>query len=111
MRKKNAEGKKATTFSLKVGIAERYEDMDARETRLRVPFQIIDGSTKKGVVAVERIESFPLATTAKDIRQTLKRHLDVFTAEYARHEANKEQEAAVQHLQAVVEDISNLVIE
>jgi hypothetical protein len=108
---KKAARKEEAKFSLMVGTAERYEDIDARETRIRVPFEIIDISTKKGTVVMRHIESFPLATPAKDIRETLKRHLDVFIADLERHEANKERDAAVQQSQKAVEDISNLVIE
>jgi hypothetical protein len=111
MQKKASKKETVAKFKLKVGTAERYEDIDARETRIRVPFEITDASTTKGAVVMRHIESFPLATPAKEIRETLKRHLDVFIADRERHEANKERDAAVQQSQKAVEDISNLVIE
>lgn len=90
-------------FSLKVGAVERYDDLDSGETRLRVPFDIMEGKT----VLSSKIESFPLATTTEEIKTTLKRHLDLFTSESASAEADKDRQDAIKQSDQVVEEISN----
>lgn len=94
-------------YTLKVGNAEQYLDIEQNETRLRVPFQILDGET----VVLERNESFPLTTSQEEITATLKRHLTVVTDEKAREEESKERQAAHDNAEAVAGSISNLVIE
>ena len=94
-------------YTLKVGKAERYDDLDSGETRLRVPFQILSGED----VMLERNESFALGTPQEDIVETLKRHLEVFTAEQARAAELRERQAQLDASDAVAEDISNIIIE
>jgi hypothetical protein len=94
-------------YTLKVGTAERYEDLDAGETRLRVPFQILSGEE----VVLERNESFALGTPQEDIVDTLKRHLEVFTAERAREAESKEHQAQLDQADEVAGEISNITIE
>lgn len=111
-------------YTLKVGNAEQYQDIDQDETRLRVPFQILrsitDEETGKPIlkegeptfeVMLERIESFPLETSQDDILATLKRHLTVFTDEKVREEESKERQAALDAAQKTAGEISNIVIE
>lgn len=95
------------TFSLKVGKAERYDDLDAGETRLRVPFQIASGEE----VMLERNESFALSASQEDIVATLTRHLEVFTAERAREAESKARQAQLNAADEVAEEISNITIE
>ena len=75
-------------FTLKVGKAEQYQDIDANETRLRVPFEIVDA---EGVVVNALNESFPITATLPEVEDALKRHLEVFTQDSERFEANKEE--------------------
>lgn len=110
-------------YKLNVGTVERYEDLDAGETRLRVPFQIVepivdevgepvleDGEPTFNVL-LERNESFPLGTSQDDIMATLKRHLEVFTAERAREEESKARQAQLDAADEVAGEISNITIE
>lgn len=94
-------------FTLKVGTAERYDDLDAGETRLHVPFQIVSGEE----VVLERNESFPLGTSQDEVLATLKRHLEVFTAERAREAESKERQAQLDASDQVAGEISNITIE
>lgn len=94
-------------YTLKVGKAERYDDLDSGETRLRVPFQIMSGEE----VVLERNESFALGTSQEDIVATLTRHLEVFTAERAREEESKTRQAELDAADEVAGEISNITIE
>lgn len=110
-------------YTLKVGTAERYDDLDAGETRLRVPFMILEpvvdevgepvleeGKPTFNVV-LERNESFALGTPQENIVDTLKRHLEVFTAERAREAESKERQAQLDQADEVAGEISNITIE
>jgi hypothetical protein len=94
-------------FTLKVGTAEQYQDIEQGETRLRVPFQILDAD---GQVATERIESFPLTVKVLEVKETLKRHLDVYTEDHQRYEAGKEHQAHLDQSQDVADKISGLTL-
>lgn len=111
-------------FTLKVGKAEQYQDIEQDETRLRVPFAILrpvtDDKTGEPVleegeptfeVMVERNESFALETSQEEILATLKRHLTVFTEEKEREEASIERQAKLDKANEVAGEISNIVIE
>jgi hypothetical protein len=95
-------------FTLKVGQAETYQDIEQRETRLRVPFSIVD---EAGTVATERIESFPITATRAEVDETLKRHLEVYTADHERYEAGKAHQEALDQSQALAGEISNTIIQ
>jgi hypothetical protein len=95
-------------FSLKVGQAEQYHDIAQDETRLRVPFQILDA---EGGVATERVESFPITVTLKEVEETLQRHLTVFAEDTERFEANAQRQADLDHAAEVASQISNITIE
>jgi hypothetical protein len=97
----------AEQFTLKVGTAEHYQDIEQNETRLRVPFEIL---TAEGEVATERIESFPLTATEDEIREVLQRHLTVYTEDFNRYEANKEHQESLNTSQEVAENISGLTL-
>jgi hypothetical protein len=95
-------------FTLKVGQAENYQDIEANETRLRVPFTIVD---ETGAMVTERIDSFPITATQAEVEETLKRHLDVYTADHERYEASKAHQEALDQSQTLAEKISNKVIQ
>jgi hypothetical protein len=111
-------------FSLKVGQAEQYLDIAQNETRIRVPFSIVepsldydekpildeDGNPTFDVVE-QRIESFPLLTTEEEVRETLQRHLAVFISEAEQAEANIARQAEHDHGQEVADSISNIEIQ
>lgn len=98
----------APKFTLKVGQAENYEDIEQKETRLRVPFSIVD---ETGAVATERIESFPLTATKEEVTETLQRHLTVYTEDHARFEAGKARQASLDQSQSLAGEISNTIIQ
>jgi hypothetical protein len=95
-------------FTLKTGKAENYLDTGSSETRLRVPFSILD---QEGGVATERIESFPITATPSEVEETLKRHLDVFTQDWQRYEAGKARQEALNQSQQLADEISNKEIQ
>jgi hypothetical protein len=95
-------------FTLKVGIAETYQDIEQRETRLRVPFSIVD---EAGAVVTERNESFPITATLTEVEETLKRHLDVYAADHERFEAGKAHQEALDQSQSLAGEISNKTIQ
>ena len=110
-------------FTLKAGKAEQYQDIEQDETRLRVPFQILapeldaegepvldENGDPSTIVMTERIESFPLTATVAQVKETLQRHLDVYTEDYERHEATKERQAALDQSQEVAEEITGLTL-
>lgn len=94
-------------FTLKVSKAEQYLDIAENETRLKVPFQILDSV---GEVAADRIESFPLLATEDEIRTTLERHLAVFIDEAERAVESMARQEAHDRAQEVVDSISNIEI-
>ncbi len=94
-------------FTLKVGKPEQYQDIEQSETRLRVPFQILDAN---GEVATERIESFPITAIVPEVEATLQRHLDVYTEDHQRYEAGREHQAHLDQSQEVIEEISGLTL-
>jgi hypothetical protein len=94
-------------FTLVAGTVERYDDLDSGETRLRVPFDILDNA---GKIVLSKNESFALDTVSSDIRATLERHLEVFTSEAIAAEADKERQAALAQSDIVAEEISNITI-
>jgi hypothetical protein len=95
-------------FTLKVGQAENYQDIEQNETRLRVPFSIVD---EAGTVVTERIDSFPITTSKVEVEATLKRHLDVYTEDHERFEAGKAHQEALDQSQSLAEEISNKTIQ
>lgn len=95
-------------FTLKVGKAETYQDIEQGETRLRVPFEILN---EGGEVVEVRNESFPLGAEADAIKEVLQRHLTVYTEDHNRYEAGKETQAALEQAGALAEEISNITIE
>lgn len=97
----------AATFSLKVGRAETYQDIEQNETRLRVPFKVFD---ENDVMVEERNESFPITATADEIRETLQRALTVIEEDHRRYEANKDREAALAQSQEVAASISGIIL-
>ena len=94
-------------FMLKVGKPEQYQDIEQNETRLRVPFQVLD---EDGEVLTERIESFPISVKVSEVKETLKRHLDVYTDDHQRYEAGKEHQANLDQSQQVIDEISGLTL-
>jgi hypothetical protein len=111
-------------FTLKVGRSAQYQDIAENETRLRVPFEIVrpvldedgnptaddDGSPIMEVVA-ERNESFPISVKLEEVQTVLRRHLEVFTEDWNRFEANKERQAQLDSSQEVANSISGITIE
>jgi hypothetical protein len=95
-------------FTLKVGTAEAYEDIEQKETRLRVSFAIVD---QTGAVATERIDSFPITATKEEVQETLKRHLDVYTEDHERFEAGKVRQAGLDSAQQLAAEISSTIIQ
>lgn len=92
-------------FTLKTGQATQY--LDGGTTLLRVPFDIIN---EAGAVVHSMAQSFPLNTTAEEIKAALAEHLRVYTEDHARFEAGKEQQAALEASAAVAQEISNVTI-
>jgi hypothetical protein len=110
-------------FTLKVGKAEQYQDIEQNETRLRVPFMILrpvidedsqpvldDSGEAAFEVMTERVESFPITAKLPEVEELLQRHLDVFTEDWQRFEDNKERQAALAQSQEVADKISNLTL-
>lgn len=109
-------------FTLKVGKAETYQDIEQNETRLRVPFGIYrpaldeeqqpvieDGEPVLELVE-ERNESFPIATKLAEVEETLQRHLTVYTEDHERYESGKAHQADLDQSQEVADSISNITI-
>jgi uncharacterized membrane protein len=94
-------------WTLKVGNAEQYQDIDQNETRLRVPFKVFD---ENDVMVEERIDSFSITATKDEVQETLERHLAVIEEDHKRYEANKEREAALAQSQEVADTISGITI-
>lgn len=95
-------------FTLTVGTAATYQDIDANETRIVVPFQIVD---ETGAVVNEQKQSFPLGTTEDEIRAALQQALAVYTEDSQRFEANKDRQANLDASQEVISSISNITIQ
>lgn len=95
-------------FTLKVGQASNYDDLDQKETRIVVPFEIVD---ETGAVVNEQKQSFPLGTTEDEIRDALQRALAVYTEDHQRFEANKERQSQLDASQEVIANISNITIQ
>lgn len=94
-------------FTLKVGKAENYKDIEQDEDRLRVPFEILNTD---GEVVEVRNESFPLGTSTEEVKETLNRHLTVYTEDHIRYEENKSRQTALDASQVLAEEISNITI-
>lgn len=94
-------------FTLKVGTAETYQDIEQNETRLRIPFEIVN---ETGEVVEVRNESFALGTSADEVKETLQRHLTVYTEDHVRYEAGKARQASLDKSQVLAEEISNITI-
>jgi hypothetical protein len=94
-------------MKLKVGQAEQYQDIDQNETRLRVPFTVLN---EAGELVEERNESFPISATVTEVRETLQRHLTVIEEDLTRHEANKERDAQLAQSQEVAAAISGITL-
>jgi hypothetical protein len=92
-------------FTLKTGQATQY--IDDGVTLLAVPFEIIN---EEGETVHAMSQSFPLNSTAEDIKEILAQHLAVYTDDSNRYEAGKEQQAALDASTAVVEEISNVTL-
>lgn len=90
-------------FTLKTGDATQY--LEGNETLLSVPFDIIN---EDGEVVHSMAQSFPLTATADEIKEALAKHLEVYTEDHIRFEANKEQQAKLDASAAVAKEISNL---
>ena len=110
-------------FSLKVGTASQYDDTDANETRLVVPFEILrpvlaedgtpvfnDDQTPKMEVLSEQKESFALGTTVDEVRANLQNHLTVFEDDFNRFEATRERQTQLDAAQIVADSISNITL-
>ena len=97
----------AATFTLKVGKAEHYQDIDQNETRLRVPFKVFD---ENDVLVEERVDSFPIAASKEEVQETLGRHLKVIEEDHKCYEANKDREAALAQSQEVADTISGITL-
>ncbi len=100
-------------FKLKTGTATQYSIEG--ETLLSVPFDIVQEvvgrrGKKSEVVVHSMAQSFPLSATAKEITAALNKHLAVYTEDNARHEATKEQQAALDASAATAQEISNLTL-
>src|SRR4051812_37106353 len=74
-------------FKLQTGKATQYLDTDSGQTLLNVPFEITD---EEGTVVHAMGQSFPLTATQDEIKEVLERHLAVYTADHASHEAAKD---------------------
>jgi hypothetical protein len=94
-------------FTLKVGTASTYQDIDAKETRIVVPFEIVD---EAGAVVNEQKQSFPLATTEEEITAALHQALTVYTDDHVRFEAGKAAQAGLEASEGVTAAISNITI-
>jgi hypothetical protein len=92
-------------FTLKTGQATNYIDSDV--TLLAVPFEIIND---EGRTVHAMSQSFPLNSSADEIREVLERHLSVYTDDSNRYEAGKAQQEVLDASAAVVEEISNLTL-
>lgn len=92
-------------YTLTTGQAAQY--LDNGVTLLAVPFDI---KNEAGETVYSLSQSFPLNTSADDIKAALATHLAVYTDDSNRYEANKEQQAALDASQAVVEEISNVTL-
>ncbi len=95
-------------FTLKVGQVETYDDIEQKETRLRVPFSIVD---ETGAVIAERIESFSVGVTQAHVEAVLKRHLDVYTEDHERFEAGKARQEDLDTAQQLAGEISGKIIQ
>ena len=95
-------------FKLKVGQARHYDDIEQKETRIVVPFEIVDES---GAVVYEQKQSFPLTATEAQIREALQLALATYTEDHQRHEANKERQASLDAAQEVITSVSNITIQ
>jgi hypothetical protein len=94
-------------FTLKVGKAETYQDIEQSETRLRVPFKVFD---ENDVLVEERNESFPITATLAEVQEVLKRQLEVIEEDHKRFAANKDREAALAQSQEVADSISGIIL-
>lgn len=92
-------------FTLKTGEAKQY--LSEGVTLLSVPFDII---SEAGAVVHSMAQSFPLNTTAEEIKAALAEHLRIYTEDHVRYEAGKEQQAALEASAAVAKEISNLTL-
>jgi hypothetical protein len=93
-------------FKLKTGEAAQYLDENGT-TLLAVPFDIVN---EEGVTVTSMSQSFPLNTSADDIKAMLAQHLAVYTEDSARYEAGKEQQAALEASNEVITEVSNLIV-
>lgn len=94
-------------WTLKVGTAEQYQDIEQDETRLRVPFKVFD---ENDVMVEERVDSFPITASKDEVKETLARHLAVIEEDHKRFAANKEREAALAQSQEVAASISGITL-
>lgn len=94
-------------WTLKVGTAEQYQDIEQDETRLRVPFKVFD---ENDVMVEERIDSFPITASKEEVQETLARHLAVIEEDHKRYAANKDREAALAQSQEVAASISGITL-
>ena len=94
-------------FTLKVGQAAHYDDIEQKETRIVVPFEIVD---ETGTVINEQKQSFPISTTEAEIRETLQRALAVYTEDHERYEANKERQGQLDASHEIITNISNITL-
>ena len=94
-------------WTLKVGTAEQYQDIEQNETRLRVPFKVFD---ENDVLVEERNESFPITASLAEVQEVLARQLTVIEEDHKRFEANKEREAALAQSQEVAASISGVTL-
>ena len=94
-------------MKLIVGTPTQYDDLDAKETRLDVPFQIVDDA---GEILAERRQSFPLATSEEEIKEFLARALVVHKEDTERHEATKEHQAALDSSSEVAAKLQGITL-
>lgn len=94
-------------FTLKSGTASTYQDIDAKETRIVVPYEILDAS---GTVVNEVKQSFPLSATEEEIKTALEQALTVYTDDHNRFEEGKVAQAVLEASTGVTAAISNITI-
>ena len=92
-------------FTLKTGEATQY--IEEGVTLLSVPFDIVN---EAGETVTSMSQSFPLNSSAGDIKAMLSKHLAVYTEDSARYEAGKEQQAALEASTEVIAEVSNLTV-
>ena len=109
-------------WTLKVGTAEQYQDIEQNETRLRVPFgvyrpvldeneqPVVEGGEAVLELVEERNESFPITASLAEVQEVLARQLAVIEEDHKRFEANKEREAALAQSQEVAASISGITL-